>query len=136
MTATTPTVAALYEESRTLQNMIAVWIQDRRCPFAMIDLLQELNASEDAVAAARWAAETEERSVFMPRVNEGEMDGKAGPFPGMFDHLWCWWGTTEVNRNFDAACDCPHLGIVYQSQGNKKIEPVLLWLLDNFKAPK
>jgi hypothetical protein len=55
MITTITTAAELYASCPTMQGMVASWVENRRCPLPLVDLLLE-NGLESQAEAARWGS--------------------------------------------------------------------------------
>ncbi len=135
MTLTITDAKSLYEVSSDLRALIQVWVDERRCPLPLVDLLLEVGL-ESAAEAARWAATKEDRTVYWPLEENGERGGCCGPYPSLiWDHTtspvvskWQW------GMEGDHADDLPDssVPVLGDLEAFVYVEDALLWLLDNW----
>lgn len=127
------TAKELYETDVGFRGFIAVWVENKRCPFPLADYLLERDMPTQA-GAAYWAATTPDRLVYMSKWYE---NSKCGPFPqdwGKSGH-WAFFPSSVC----DSAEDVPESHVPGLSDGDGSNRPTpelaILDLLDLWVVP-
>jgi hypothetical protein len=125
MTTTVTDAKGLYAVSSDFRMFIQIWVNERRCPLPVVDLLLE-QGLEGPAEACRWAATTHARPAFSP---DYEL---RYPFPTVDDGgFWYWFPCSYSQHNYDV----PFVHVKAPSNHEQDIIDELLWLLDNWKTP-
>lgn len=131
MTTAIASARELHEHSSTFRCGIAEWVQERRCPLSLVDLLLEYGLEKQA-DCARWAATEPDRPVFGAGKRE-----VCGPFPTSGGNSeWFWWHLNgQYGPDFRFSMDVPEemAGATAMDCKEPTSTDAILWLLDHWK---
>jgi hypothetical protein len=142
MNATTATTAReLYECDPDFRALVGVWVEHRRCPLPLVDLLLGYGFESQA-EAARWAATEPDKEAFSAG-GVVVIAHKCGPFPWHIGERWIFrTDPSHFEYSQTRAHRVPHFrlrGVVNDigevTLGGSNAADAILLLLDAWVTP-
>lgn len=127
------TIDQLYQSNNDFRSLIAVWVNERRCPMGLVDLLLECD-QPNAADCAMWCATIADRPT-VTSIGKRQVD-MCGAFPAKCStgKGWYWNGWKDVLMSY------AHITTIEPAiepdtrhyQRYPTPETALLWLLSNW----